>query len=497
MRCLTVFPYLLYFIAAVLSILCSVWVSSQEILINPDGICYLQSAAAMKNGIHFAMHLCDQAKWPLYAWLIAKLVSFTQLSYVHAAYTLNGLFSLLTVLFFIRILSFLTLSPGERSSQSHSSCILFLGALVILLAHEFNAVKSYIIRDHGFWAFYLLSILTLLYYFRERQWRYAFAWSVSSVIATLFRIEGAIFLVAIPWIAWLEMNVTLITRIKTFLQLNTFVIIASIFVFGVFLVYQPHLSGRLSELQFQLFHGLTILKQNFQLKSAGLAQAVLSENGVRDAAPVLFITLFIWYFYSVIVNLSLVYTVLLIYAWAKKLVVATYATRLVLWSYVFLNVLVTAVFLGQNMFLSKRYLLALSLTLMLWVPFTLYRFLQQWPQRKWPLIVATVFIFIASLGGLFDFGYSKQYVREAGQWLENHVPKNAKLYSNDLQLMYYSKHFGNQLFIKSTLRKYNDYDYIALRGNQKSNFFQEIKLIPIQIFQNKRGDQVRIYRKSL
>ncbi|MCC2666446.1 MAG: hypothetical protein K0R24_2376 [Gammaproteobacteria bacterium] len=497
MRCLTVSPYFLYFIAAIISIFCSVWVSSQETLINPDGICYLQSAAAMKAGIHFAMNLCDQAKWPLYAWLIAKLVDLTQLSYVHAAYVLDSFFSLLTVLFFMRILSFLTLSSDKLSSKNHSSCILSLGALVILFAHEFNAVKAYIIRDHGFWTFYLLSILMLLYYFRERQWRYAFAWSVSSTIATLFRIEGAIFLLAIPWVAWLEMNVPVLTRIKTFLQLNTFIIIASIFIVGVFLVYHPHLSGRLSELQFQLFHGLIVLKQNFQLKSAGLAQAVLSENGARDATPVLFITLFIWYFCNVIVNLSLIYSVLLVYAWVKKLVVTTYATRLVLWSYVFLNVLITAVFLGQNMFLSKRYLLALSLTLMLWIPFTLHDFLQQWPQRKWPLIVASVFIFIASLGGLFDFGYSKQYVREAGQWLENHVPKNAKLYSNDLQLMYYSNHFGNQLFIKSTLRKYHDYDYIALRGNQKSSFFQEIKLIPIQIFQNKRGDQVRIYRKSL
>ena len=492
MRSVTIPRYFLYGIAGIISIACSVWISSQATLINPDGICYVQSAAVMKQGLHVAMHLCDQAKWPFYSWLISKLVNLTQLSYVHAAYVLDGFFSLLTVLFFMGILSFL-IEPVQRS---YSSCILLLGACVILLAHEFNAVKAYIIRDHGFWAFYLLSILVLLHYFRERQWRYAIAWSASSLIAALFRIEGAIFLLVIPWIAWLDSQVGIAARLKSFLKLNSLTMIGSIFLLGWIVVYQPHFTGRLSELQFQLLHGAMVLKQNFQLKAAGVAQAVLSENGARDAAPVLLITLLVWYIYSVIANLSLIYSLLLVYAWVKKLMVTRDSARLVLWSYIVINILVTAVFLGQNMFLSKRYLLALSLLLMLWVPFALYDFLKQWHQRKGLFLLALIAILISSLGGIFNFGYSKNYVREAGEWLNNHVPKNAKLYSNDLQLMYYAGHLESNFKFNSQkdIKKYNNYNYIALRGSAESIVFQAIKKLPVQIFQNKRGDQVRIYR---
>ncbi len=502
---LTSARYIPYLIATLLSVLCSIWISSRETVVNSDAICYLQSAAAMKEGIQFAMNMCGQAKWPFYSLLIAGFATVTHLSYVTAAYTLDGFFSVLTVFSFMKIVAFLT---EKIRSEKNKSLFLLLGAAVILLAHEFNAVKTYIIRDHGFWAFYLISILFLLHYFREKKYYYALAWSVSSLLATLFRVEGAIFLVVIPWIAWFEFSQNKIARVRAFLALNSFTVIVGILLGGWFLLYHPLMTGRLSELQFQLLHGMMLLKQNFQVKALGLAQTVLGENGARDATPVLFITFFVWYFFNVIVNLSLIYSVLVCYAWSKKLLVINQITRFILWSYIGVNVFITAIFLGQNMFLSKRYLIALSLVLMLWVPFALYSLIQQWQQRKWPLLLAIVFIFISSLGGLFDFGYSKEYVRDAGQWLSEHVPNRARLYSNDLQLMYYSNHFGNQIFTQfqaymnlHTLvnGRWKKYDYLALHVDQKelsspTSILHEIKVAPIQIFHNKRGDQVRIYR---
>jgi hypothetical protein len=495
----------IYILAAFFSVICSLWISNREAVINSDAICYLQSAATMKEGIHVAMDLCGQAKWPLYSLLIAGFVKVTHLPYVTAAYILNGFFSLLTVLAFISIVNFLA-----GKSLQNNKLLVGLSAAVILLAHEWNAVKTYIIRDHGFWAFYLLSILFLLYFFRDRQWRYALAWSASSLIATLFRIEGAVFLLTIPFISWLGIRQPWRERVKSFVKLNTLTLVTGIFICGWLLFHHSHATGRLGEVQYQLTHGIELLKQNFQLKALGLAQGVLGENGARDATPVLLITLVVWYVVSVAGNLSLIYSLLLLYAWIKKLLPTEQAARLVLWSYVIINIIVTAVFLGQNMFLSKRYLIALSLTLMLWVPFALYHLLKQWQQQKWPLVLAALFIFISSLGGIFDFGYSKQYMRDAGEWLAKNVSPKAHVYSNDLQVMYYSQLFGNQIFTKAReyhhphmleQNQWKKYDYIVLRLEQKdiSNaaVLQDINLMPIQIFQNKRGDQVRIYRRTL
>ena len=304
--------YSVYLLAALLSIVCSIWISSREMLINPDAICYLQSAAAMKDNFHFAMSLCGQAKWPFYSLLIAGFVHLTPFSYETSAYLINGFFSLLTVLVFMRIIAFLTeKTPFEKDK----TLMTLLGALVVLFAHELNAVKTYIIRDHGFWAFYLLSLLSLLYYFRERQWYYAWAWSLSIVIATLFRIEGAIFLLVIPWMTWFDAGQSKVARARAFLTLNSMTMIGCIAFSGFLWLYHPQITGRLAELQFQLQHGILLVKQNFQLKSLGLAQAVLGESGARDAAPVLFISLIVWYFFNVIANLSLIYSLLVCYAW--------------------------------------------------------------------------------------------------------------------------------------------------------------------------------------
>jgi hypothetical protein len=84
----------IYILAAFFSVICSLWISNREAVINSDAICYLQSAATMKEGIHVAMDLCGQAKWPLYSLLIAGFVKVTHLPYVTAAYILNGFFSL-------------------------------------------------------------------------------------------------------------------------------------------------------------------------------------------------------------------------------------------------------------------------------------------------------------------------------------------------------------------------------------------------------------------
>jgi hypothetical protein len=66
----------IYLIAAFLSIFLSLDGYLRATVINPDGICYLQSAAAISSlGVHGAMQLCGQAHWPFYSILIFGLSS--------------------------------------------------------------------------------------------------------------------------------------------------------------------------------------------------------------------------------------------------------------------------------------------------------------------------------------------------------------------------------------------------------------------------------------
>ncbi len=491
-------PWAIYLTAAVISILLSFWMSVRSSVINPDAICYVQSAEALQSGLNFAMHLCGQAKWPFYSILIFGLVSVTKISYVAAAYSLNAFFSLISVVTFIAIVRSL---GGTRR-------VLWLAAAVILLAHEFNAVRQYIIRDHGFWAFYLLSILFLLHYLRTQQSRFAFFWSVSLIIAGLFRVEGIVFLLLIPFLTWFDTRKTMLLRAKSFLLLNTLTLLALAGVCIWLLLHPSSQLGRLREIQQQFFHGVSFIVNNFYYKKTMLETHVLVSFSERDATTVFSLMLIVWYISRVAMNLPLIYFALVVYAWWKKLLPADRIIRLVLWSYIIINVIVTFAFLLEFMFLSKRYLVALSLVLMIWVPFALDRLIQQWYVRKWSLALAVLFITTSAIGGIFDFGYSKQYVRDAGEWLEKNTPAEASVYSNDYQVMYHSHHFGNGIFQKIKQfknlnaladNKWKQYDYLALQIVKKQKeksapILREIQLTPVQVFSNKRGDQVIIYK---
>ena len=216
--------------------------------------------------------------------------------------------------------------------------------------------------------------------------------------------------------------------------------------------------------------------QNFHLKIAALAQYVLGPDSAHDASTVFLLMLVAWYLLSIVTNVSLVYAVLVVYAWGKRALPKNPSANLVLWSYIAINLIVTIAFFAEHLFFSKRYLIALSLVLMVWVPFALDQLMRQWQQRKWPLVLALFFMLVTSLGGIFDFGYSKKYMYDAGTLLENNVPQKSAIYSNDIQVMYYAEQFGNDIFQKAKLfedmqaianGKLKRYDYIALRLNKK------------------------------
>lgn len=494
--------YAVYLIAAFVSVLLSFWVSSNIVVLNPDAICYLQSAQTVHQGMSAVMSLCDQSKWPFYSVLIAGVVALTKTSYANAAYLLNGLFSLLTVLVFIRIIAFFT-----DKNRVH-----WLAAFVILFAHELNSFKQDIIRDHGFWFFYLLSVLFLLHYFKQNKWSYALGWSASLVFASLFRIEGAIFMMFMPMLVLFNTKQSWVKRLQAFLTLNVVPLVLSLSFALMVSIYPNDYFGRVYDLlaHFSLFHFYTDVIQHFVVLANGMGDAILGRSA-SNSYTIYFITLVVWYSTIVISTLSLVYSALLGYAWIKKLSPIDRASSLVLWGYISISIAVTFIFLVESQFISKRYIYSLVLILMFWIPFALDHLMQQWPQRKWPLVMAAFFMLASGVSGVVQFGHSKKYIHDAGDWLSHNTPKAAAIYSNDYQILYYSQHFGNAIFSKqhaysnlSVLHdgRWKEYDYLALSLNEKTlkteaNLLKELGDAPVVVFRSKHSeDQVRIYQRN-
>lgn len=494
---------MVYVVAIVASLLLSLGIGYRESVINPDAICYLLSAESVgSQGIRGAMQLCGQAKWPFYSVLIFGFVQLTHFSYLVSAYLIDALCSALSVFMFIRIVKEL---GGSLS-------VLWLAAGVILLSHEFNSVREYIIRDHGFWAFYLSSLYFLLRFFRTPTVFFALAWSASLFIATLFRIEGAIFLLTLPFLVLFHTRYGFATRVKYFFLLNAPILLVG-GALGGWLLLHPQETldklGRVSEVTTQLQQGWHIMTARYDATRNAMVEHVLLPESAHDAGLVLFLVLIVWYLVSVISNVSWIYGFLVAYAWFRKVKPFTLAAFLVLGGYLLVNVAITFGFLTERLFLSKRYLIALSLVLMLWVPFALSYLMQRGEsaRHRLLLVVAAGFILMSAAGGIIDFGHSKAYIHEAGDWLADNVPKKAKLYANDYQLMYYSQAFGTSIFARSpgqdlegiANNQWKQYDYLALRLSKKNESKVEaivatISLMPVQQFSNKRGDKVIIYK---
>jgi hypothetical protein len=492
----------LYLCAALASIALSVWIPLHETVINSDAVCYLLSSEKVGiGGVKSAMQLCGQARWPFYSVLIHAFVQITHVTPTFAAYFIDGCFSLISVLMFIAIIAEL---GASRS-------VLWFAALTILLAHDFNSIRQYIVRDHGFYAFYLVSIFALLRYFREPGWLLAFTWSAATIAATIFRIEGAVFLFLIPLAAFFCSRYSWRERLRCYFQLNS--LLVSVIIAGGSWLYLHHYSldqfGRLPELMSQAQQATTNIAQHWQHTRDGMVQ-LLDAGAKSQANLLLFLMMTFHYLILLLSTLSVIYMLIIWYAWVARAALWTRANSVVVISYLLINLLITIVFYGQHYFLSKRYLIALSLVLMLWVPYGLDKLLRKSHRRHYrtAFAVAMVWVTAASLGGIFDFGPSKAYVREAGEWVYKNVPASSSVYANNVQLMYYSHLFGDHIFEKQLQyfnhdmtadNEWRKFQYLVIREDDEyaeklTSVLKQNGLMPIKVFKNKRGDQVSIYQ---
>lgn len=492
-----------YAIAGLLSVILSVWISGRELVINPDGICYLMSADALQVfSVSQVMHLCAQAGWPFYSWLIHAVMMVTGASSLVAANSLNALFDLITVLTFMKLIEFL----------GGSKRLLIFGAFIILFGHEFNSARQYIIRDHGYWAFYLLSVLFFVRTLTQFSYLNALAWCISLVFATLFRIEGAVFFILLPFAVFFAPRVDARFRLFLNLMLPCFMGLAAAMLISLLYPNELMQSGRLHELaQYLLTSGSQMIAHFHDAKIA-LMTHVLPLEAARDAGTAWFFTLVFLYTTNILQNLSWVGAILLGYAWVSRAATWQGNQRAAVWAHVVINFIITSVFFAEHLFLSKRYLIAMTLTLFLWLPFALNQLaktcLEKW--QRFAYVFALFLIVLSSMGVILNRGPSKAYVREAGDWLAVNIPKEASLFVNDGQLMYYARHDGLDMFLK--LHTMNDpsalsegqwrhYEYIALRVRGDDTRWSAAAVAmnkePVRTYSGPHGDTILIYKTGL
>lgn len=237
--------------------------------INDDGVLYIEAArlfAAGEWSQGYAIY-----PWPFYSLLIAAMHKLTGLNLQYSGHLLAILFFTLSTYMLIKIIA---LAEGSKG--------VILAGLVLLFTNSYVVVNilTQVMRDQGYWAFFLMSIYFFIHFYQTNRWRDAISWQLSAIVAALFRIEGIVFLALLPAVLLWQPEFSIKQKLIRLLQayiLNLLLLALLICV----LLAKPslHLSdlGRLNDIVTVLQGSFTTLVHGLNQKAHVMGQQVLGS----------------------------------------------------------------------------------------------------------------------------------------------------------------------------------------------------------------------------
>lgn len=499
------FCYDFQIVAIIASIISSFIALAHNQPFNIDGITYLETAAAFLQG--GVPHALAVYQWPFYSLFIAIISKISSLSIENSAFFLNTLLNTLTILAFIALVREL---GGSRRTQ--------LFALIVILVYPYlNHDRDNILRDFGYYAFALTSLLFFMRYLRLLNWRNAILWSFTAILASLFRIEGFVFVLLAPLALFFRSHLAWSKRFIAFSKLYALVLCVA--VGGFALWWSPAHSSSVSTVLSTLFHYFCTspseILAHFKTALTQLQQTHLSPM-FKATPSFLLAGLLSILLQNIVLTMGVLYVILAFHALCYRTILFDHATQLGWLAYLILTALTLVIFLLNQFFLSERYVEFLSLLLILSVPFSLSAIYSNWKQqracftgKKWVFPLIAVLLGVLAINSIGHFGASKVYLKEAGAWIETNTPPTYRVFSNNVQLIYYSHRPPGLNKLQTVLVNddpfdnlqhinFNDYDQLALTvhhhqvGREKL-VLDFLKLQPVKTFKNSHDDKVLIF----
>jgi 4-amino-4-deoxy-L-arabinose transferase-like glycosyltransferase len=491
--------------ASFISLLISLIMAS-KFFINNDGIFYVRAAEDfLANGLA-ATH--SGLRWPFYPLLIAGLSYVTHVPLVTSALIWQALLQILLVISFISVIRLL---GGNKTIQ-------VIAAVIILLQPTLTEYRDSIIRDFGYWAFLITAFYYLLSYATNTSWKNLLGWTLSIGLATLFRIEGSVIIMLAPLLLLLSPHGTWKSQLKKIIYLYCPWIIVALLLSAFLIISKQDLSklGRLADLNFWLHFMTSTFFLEWENMQEKLATLMHADFGAYENA--FLIGGLVGYIVALLLDvLKLVFAAVIAYGiWQRclnKYVSISY--RHLLYGFLFINLLIPAIFVTHYWFLLGRFVTPAALVLLLWIPFTLPELYKRWQAtscaarfpRLLPLVLI-IFSIVLLREGMISFGPSSYIVKEGADWVKINTPTTAIIYTNSPQMAYYSERKGSDdqglgrtlplTEVLSSSGNWKNYNYLALYMKRKDKNAQQLvaEYLPfpaLATFENRHGDQVRIY----
>ncbi len=493
-------------LAFIFSLLISAYTIWADDTINDNGYIYLQAAQFfLDRGIDAAYAVSSM---PFFSIVIGTVSIITGLSLEHSTYLLNS------ILFAVMAVAF-----GKIVSELTADRRVLIIALILLLAHPKinDNYRAAIIRDPGYWAFYLLAILSYLRFWKDPRWQDAIGWGCAIILATLFRYEGIVLILCAPLFLFLRSNTSVKMRLQQFCILN--VIPLSLVTMALIWGSATERYSLLNSTQWNVLIAwindvIPNLYNLFLDRADRLSSAIFNEypysRGYSLAGVI--ITMLVIFLTETSSSLTHIYTPFSLHSAARRIFPRNRGISIIA-GFIALNTAIILVYLARHLFVTGRYVIPLILLLLIFAAFSITNMYEQWRSKKqasrgWRLggrFALTIFVLV-SLDGFISTSPSKVYVREAGYWLQENKPSDSKVYTNVSSVLYYAGNIRDDLHkyavtidnIDTLLNGSIDNAFIAFNIRRKDKEFNQWLsnwkgAPPIKEFQNSNGDKMVIF----
>lgn len=475
--------------------------------INNDAVLYLEVARL------FVQHEWQAGftlyNWPLYPLLIALTHQATGFSLQSAAY-------LLSICFFALATYSLTTLIREAGGSRHT---VFAGALLLFGSTYITAdILPMIVRDQGFWAFFLSGLLYFLRFYRRGYLRDALLWQICAIIAVLFRIEGITFLALTPLVILTNRSLNNSGKLL-YLAMAYIIPTLSLLTLAFILLTHPEIKladiGRLEET-------LTVLQRAYARASQGLVEkahlmgdSVLGSFLSDYAMGGLLLTL-LWIVIGKIAGTAgwLSFGLLAI---AKKLDALTLidanAKRILYWTAA-LAMLNICVILLSNFLLPGRIAVPLALIIIILASFSLGTIWAGFRPGKALFKKHLLFYLVAAIlsfkliQNLVPDNKDRNHQQDAVAWIKQNTPSGTKIFYDDARLRFYAgaPYEGRQENWESVMQLIDNdslsrYDYLVIHISRKHPEREEYLLNKLHFslvkkFTTRSGNSIVIIRPS-
>lgn len=499
----------IYTLAIIASVVISILALLDNNTINQDAVLYLKAAHYVAMGdFEVAAGIFTE---PFYSFLIGGFSKLSFLSVEHAAYVLNTFFSAVLVVAFMRLVE----------CFDTDKTLLVWSAITILIFPSFNEYRSFVIRDLPYAAMYMVMILCFYQYFVTSKLRFAAAWLALVLIGSLLRIESIVFLLLPSCLFFMKGNVKTAQQ-KIFVYAYSAFLVFIVGFVGLSVI--GNLTGWMSmsipglgetrELVYSTYLGYWLDGENVT-QAEGFLNSLTRINHFSESYGfiLLLCTIAIVVAGELFTSLTLPFFLFVSVGLFHFRRFVDQGFQPVFITLIAINGIIVVGFASNLFFLTGRYVLPLSLLLLTIVPPVLKALannhlssnLQN--RKQWPGYVLIALLFGALLDGVVSPGTSKQYIKDAGLWIQETRAEEDAVYSNDSIATFYSGSWDqrpdrNISYSDSLLDLTNNpglleqYRFVALRIRRNEDPATAeflLKRAPAMEFVNRKGDRVSVF----